>query len=270
MKLAYMYATPDVGHSQVTAIQGDLEPTLLLVRNTGYTGVEFLVRDPSTLDGAAIQAAARNAGLDVPAICTGEVYGEDKLSFADSDAARRREAIGRMKASMELGERFGASVNVGRLRGRFQEGIDAAQTMDWIRQAVVECAEAFPATRIVIEPVNHHYANCLIDTSVALDFVEEINLPNVGLMLDMAHMLVEGEDVAHTVRSVHDKGRLWHFHFSDSDRKPAGDGDYDMAMVVQALRDVAYDSYCTVETFQIPDSGHAIKKSFTTLQPFFQ
>lgn len=269
MKLAYMYATSDVGHSNVTAIQGDLEPTLARIRETGYEGVEFLVSNPGRLDGAALEAAARQAGLDVPAICTGEVYGEDGLSFADINAMRRAEAIQRMKAAMELGERFGAGVNVGRLRGRFQEGIEAAQTMAWIREAIVECAEAFPSTRIMIEPVNHQYANCLMDTASTLAFVEEINLPNVGLMLDMVHILVESENLAESIRSVHEAGRLWHFHFSDSDRKPAGDGDYDMAMVVEALRRVSYDDYSTVETFQIPDSSYAIKKSFATLQPYF-
>lgn len=269
MKLAYMYATPDVSHSNVTAIQGKLEPTLSLIRGTGYEGVEFLVCNPAQLDAAELEAAVRQTGLDVPAICTGEVYGEDGLSFADSDPMRRREAIARMKAAMELGERFQAGVNVGRLRGRFQEGIDSAQTMAWIREAIVECAEAFPSTRIVIEPVNHQYANCLIDTASTLSFVEEINLPNVGLMLDMVHILVEDENLEESIRKVHEKDRLWHFHFSDSDRKPVGDGEYDMAKVVNALRQVAYREYSTVETFQIPDAIYSIKKSFETLQPYF-
>lgn len=269
MKLAYMYATPDVGHSKVTAIQGDLEPTLEHIRRTGYTGVEFLVRDPSVLDVAAIEDAVAKAGLDVPAICTGEVYGEDLISFADPEPARRKEAIRRMKAAQALAERFGASVNVGRLRGRFTEGIHPDQTMDWIRQAVTECANAYPSTRIVIEPVNHQYANCMVKTADAMKFVEEINLPNVGLMLDMAHMLIEGEDLPASIRAVSEKQRLWHFHFTDSDRKPAGDGHYDMDEAVQALRAVSYDAYCTVETFQIPDSRYAIKRSYETLQSYF-
>ena len=45
MRLAYMYATPDVTHSNVTAIRGEIAATMALIRATGYSGVELLVRD---------------------------------------------------------------------------------------------------------------------------------------------------------------------------------------------------------------------------------
>lgn len=270
MKLAYMYATPDVRHSKVTAIQGSIEPTLGLIRQIGYQGVEFLVGDPASLDARALEIAVTNQGLDMPAVCTGEVYGEAGLSFADPEPGKRRQAIDRMKASMELAQRFGAAVNVGRLRGRYQDGVDPAQTLDWIDEAIRECALAYPDTRIVMEPVNHLYANCLMGTQDMLDFVERVSLPNVGIMLDMVHMLVEGEDIPASLRSAMERERLWHFHVSDSERLPMGDGKYDFADVITALRDVSYDQYVTVETFQIPDSSYAIQKSFDMLRPYFQ
>lgn len=270
MKLAYMYATPDVRHANVTAIQGDIEQTLAQIRQVGYEGVEFLVSDPAAIDVVALDRAVRRQGLDVPAVCTGEVYGEAGLSFADPDAGKRRLARDRMKAAMELAQRFGAAVNVGRLRGRYQDGVEPAQTLDWISQAICECAQAYPDTRIVMEPVNHLYANCLMGTKDMLDFVGGIGLPNVGLMLDMVHILIEGEDLGASLREAQAQNCLWHFHVSDSDRLPMGDGTYDIAAVFNALRDVSYDAYITVETFQIPDSQHAIQQSYNTLRPYFQ
>ncbi|MBF6617740.1 MAG: sugar phosphate isomerase/epimerase [Candidimonas sp.] len=269
MKLAYMYATPDVRHSQVTAIQGDIAPTLAQIRQVGYEGVEFLVCDPAAIDVAAIQKAVRDTGLDVPAVCTGEVYGEARLSFADTDAGKRQQARDRMKAAMEFAGRFGAAVNVGRLRGRYQEGVDPAQTLEWISQAIRECAQEFPDTRIVMEPVNHLYANCLMGTQDMLDFVDSVALPNVGIMLDMVHILIEGEDVGASLRLAQERQCFWHFHVSDSDRLPMGDGSYDIGAVIKALREVSYDDYVTVETFQIPDSQHAIQQSYNTLRPYF-
>ena len=269
MKLAYMYATPDVGHSRVTAIQGDITSTLANIRNVGYEGVELLVCNPDMIDIPDLESAVEKAGLAVPAVCTGEVYGEDKLSFADPDPERRAQARARMKSAMALASRFGASVNVGRLRGRFQDDVAPEQTMEWITQAIRECAAAYPETRIVMEPVNHEYANCLMGTNDMLDFVASIDLPNVGLMLDMVHMLMEGEDIRASIEVAQNRQRLWHFHFSDSDRLPIGDGHYDMGAIVQALREVGYDGYATVETFQIPDSQHAIQQSFNALRPYF-
>lgn len=270
MKLAYMYATPDVGHSRVTAIQGDIAATLAQIRKTGYEGVEFLVCNPEQINISALEAAVRQEGLDVPAICTGEVYGEDKLSFADPDPDKRQQACNRMKSAMALAAHFGASVNVGRLRGRYQDGIPPEQTMAWITESIRECALTYPETRIVMEPVNHEYANCLMGTRDMLDFVNAVNLPNVGIMLDMVHMLMEGEDIKASIASAQRCQRLWHFHFSDSDRLPLGDGRYDIGAIVKALREAGYEGYATVETFQIPDSQHAIQQSFNTLRPYFQ
>ncbi len=270
MKLAYMYATPDVRHSRVTAIQGDVEQTLAQIRQVGYEGVEFLVSDPASIDVTSLEKAVQNQGLDVPAVCTGEVYGEAGLSFADPDAEKRQQARDRMKASMAFAERFGAAVNVGRLRGRYQDGVDPAQTLDWISEALYECTQAYPETRIIMEPVNHLYANCLMGTQDMLAFVDRIALPNVGIMLDMVHMLIEGEDITASLRQARERNCLWHFHVSDSDRLPMGDGNYDIGAVFKALRDVSYDDYITVETFQIPDSHHAIQQSYNTLRPYFQ
>ncbi|MCC2596758.1 sugar phosphate isomerase/epimerase [Pusillimonas sp. MFBS29] len=269
MKLAYMYATPDVRHSKVTAIQGDIKPTLAKIRQVGYEGVELLVCDPARIDANALEDAANQEGLDVPAVCTGEVYGEAGLSFADADPERRQRAIDRMKAAMALAQRFGAAVNVGRLRGRYQDGVSPEQTLDWIARALAECAREYPDTRIVMEPVNHLYANCLMGTSDMLEFIDRVALPNVGIMLDMVHMLVEGEDIEKSLLQAQQRNCLWHFHVSDSERLPVGDGSYDIAAVFQALEKASYDQYVTVETFQIPDSGHAIQASFNALRPYF-
>jgi sugar phosphate isomerase/epimerase len=267
MKLAYMYATPDVALAPVTAIQGEIGPTLARIRRTGYTGVELLVRDPRRIDAAALEAAVRLEGLDMPAICTGEVYGEDGLSFADPNPQTRLEARERMLASLELASRFDAMVNVGRLRGRYVDGIDPRQTLDWIAESITACAERYPATAVVMEPVNRHYANCLLNTVETLDFIRSVDLPNLGIMLDSVHMMVEGEDIAASMRA---SGRhFWHFHISDSDRLPVGQGSYGIEAFMDALRALGFQRYVTVETFQIPDGERAIQESFDSLRPYF-
>lgn len=267
MKLAYMYATPDVTHSNVTAIQGEMAPTMALIRSTGYSGVELLVRDPGGIDAAALETAVNAEGLDLPAICTGEVYGEDGLSFADPEPLRRAEARDRMKSALELASRFGAMVNVGRLRGRYMKGIDQRQTLNWIAEALVKCAAAYPETAIVMEPVNHHYANCLLNAAETMEFIRRIDLPNIGIMLDSVHMMVENQDIIASTQAA--AAHLWHFHISDSDRLPVGDGAYRIIDFFDALRQVGFERYVTVETFQIPDSGHAIGASFGSLTRYF-
>ena len=105
-----------------------------------------------------------------------------------------------MMAALELASRFGAMVNVGRLRGRYVEGVDPRQTMGWIAESIAACANSYPDTAVVMEPVNRHYANCLLNTVGTMDFIRTIDLPNVGIMLDSVHMMVEGEDIAASMR----------------------------------------------------------------------
>lgn len=267
MKLAYMYATPDVGHHQVTAIRGPAEEVLPFLRRTGYSGVEFLVRDVEAMDQDAVACVISGEGLDVPAICTGEVYGEDGLSFADPNPELRRVAVDRMLAAMEFAARFGAMVNVGRLRGRFVDGVAPEQTMDWIREAFVACASRHPETRIVLEPVNRNFANCMMGTAEAVDFVRDIGMENVGIMLDVAHMLIEQEEPAASMDLA--RPWFWHYHITDSDRLPVGAGSWDIDAIMAGVRASGFDAYVTAEHFQVLDGPSSAVQTYRRLAHHF-
>lgn len=264
MKLAYMYATPDVTHDKVTAIRGDIAPALNQIRDVGYSGVEFLVADPALIDRPALRRAVDECGLDVPAICTGEVYGQAQLSFADPNPECRQKARDRMNAAMELAAEYDAMVNVGRLRGRYVEGVSRQQTLDWIAEAISEAVERAPGVPVVLEPVNHEYANCLVTTREAVEFIDTVSIPRLGLMLDAVHILVENEEIADACALAGE--HFLHFHISDSNRLPVGDGAYDIMGIMVAVAASGFDAYTTVETFQIPDGNHGMTASWAVLQ----
>lgn len=268
MKLAYMYATPEVAPARVTAVQGDAAAYFARIRELGYDGVELLVRDPRAFDHALIERQLADAGLAMPAVCTGEVYGEDKLSLADPDPARRAETLDRMIAAMDLAARFGAMVNVGRMRGRYLDGVEPAQTEAWVAQGMQAAADARSETRIVLEPVNHQYANFLMGTAEAARFVRGLHRPNIGLMLDLAHITIEGE--AHR-ESLADAGDLfWHYHVCDSDRQAVGHGEWDIAAALNDLDAIGYDGWITAEHFQVPDAKTAMEQSIRWLNGHYE
>ncbi|MGI6853950.1 sugar phosphate isomerase/epimerase family protein [Mesorhizobium sp. 1B3] len=263
MKLAYMYATPEVAPAHVTAIQGDAAACFARIRELGYEGVELLVRDPRAIDHGLIERQLADAGLAMPAVCTGEVYGEDGLSLADPDPARRAKTLERMIAAMDLAARFGAMVNVGRMRGRYQDGIEPARTEAWVSEGMQAAADARPTTRIVLEPVNRHYANFLMRTAEAARFVRRLGRSNIGLMLDLAHITIEGEVHRESVAEAGDL--FWHYHVCDSDRKAVGHGEWDIAAALNDLDAIGYDGWITAEHFQIPDAKTAMAQSIRWL-----
>lgn len=267
MKIAYMYATPDVSPAKVTAVQGDAPACFAAIRAAGYEGVELLVRDPRALDHALLERQLADAGLAMPAVCTGEVYGEDLLSFADPDPARRAEALDRMLAAMDLAARFGAMVNVGRFRGRYRDDVAPEQTRAWLTQGMRAAADARPDTQIVLEPVNHLYENFLTGTRESVDFVRHLDRPSIGLMLDLAHITIEGEVHADSLAAARDY--FWHYHVCDSDRRACGDGDWDIATALRELVASGYDGWITAEHFQLPDADHAMTQSARWLRTHF-
>lgn len=267
MKLAYMYATPEVAPANVTAVQGDPAACFSRIRELGYEGVELLVRDPRAFDHAVIERQLADAGLAMPAICTGEVYGEDMLSLADPDPARRAETLERMIAGMELAARFGAMVNVGRMRGRYLDGIDRTQTEAWVADGMRAAADAVPGTRIVLEPVNRHFVNFLMGTAEAARFVRGLERANVGLMLDLAHITIEGERHSESLAEAGDL--LWHYHVCDSDRRAVGHGDWDIASALNDLDAIGYDGWITAEHFQVPDAETAMAQSIRWLEAHY-
>lgn len=259
MNYAYMYATEEVGPHDVTAIRGIPAEAFAAIRDAGFSGVEFLVRDPDALNHSLLEREVQRAGLEVPAICTGEVFGEDGLSFTDPRPDIRAAAIRRMESAMTLAERFGAAVNVGRLRGRYHGGIAKAETRGWMVDAMRECCATCPNVRIVIEPVNRQFTNFLCGTGETVAFLRDLDLPQVGVMIDNVHVEIEGEDMAEALRVA--RPVLWHLHISDSARLPLGAGDYDIRATLALYAEARPEAYVTVETFQKPDDAAAIRQS---------
>jgi len=264
MKLAYMLATDEVGPHQVTALRGPPEAACAAIRAAGFAGVELLIRDAAAIDQGAVERAVRRAGLVVPAICTGEVFGEDGLSFADPDPGIREAARARMTSAMALGARFGAPVNVGRLRGRYHPGTPRAQTLGWIAEALETCCAAHPDVRVVIEPVNRQFTDCLCTTAQTMEFLRGLGIPTVGIMIDNVHVEVEGEDMAAALALADPV--LWHLHISDSARLPLGAGSYDLRATLDLYERCRPGGWVTVETFQTPDDDTALGQSAAFLE----
>lgn len=68
---------------------------------------------------------------------------------------------------------------------------------------------------------------------------------NVGVMLDTFHLNIEEVDMAAAIRDC--KGYLVHIHVGDSNRQAPGMGHTDFLPLLQALKDIDYQGYVTME-----------------------
>lgn len=148
MKLCYQVATPDVAIADsVTAYQGPLDKTFGDIAAYGYDGVELMTIDPGKLNWEQVRRTAQDLGLVVGLVCTGEIFGQLGLSFADPDPARRAEAVARVKEIIDFAASQNAKVNIGRVRGQYRPGVARQQTEEW-------AVEAFQAISDYAAPKN--------------------------------------------------------------------------------------------------------------------
>src|SRR4030043_597973 len=101
MKKCIVISTPGAKFSAL-AIKEDFKESIKKVADLGYDAVELAVRDPRMIDVHEIKSLLQQHHLTVPAIGTGQAYGEEGLSFTDPDPEIRTRAIKRIKDQMNL------------------------------------------------------------------------------------------------------------------------------------------------------------------------
>lgn len=268
MKLAYQIATPDVKPApSVTAYQGELENSFIQLQKVGYDGAELMVCNPITINANKVISLSQKYGLEIPMVCTGEIFGQDGLYFSSLDDDVRSEAIRRTKDAVDLAKMLNAQINIGRIRGGYiygqSRGICRKRAVDGLRE-IAEYAKKKDVT-VALEPVNSIALNFINSTQEGLDMLREINCSSFRLMLDSNHMYIDDRDIIGSIYEA--KGYVTHVHIVDSNRLYPGNCKLDFKAFIDALKNTGYDSYLSVEVFQRPDQDTALERSFAYLKP---
>lgn len=268
MHFAFMIVTPDIQGDQVTGIRGPFEDLFPKLKELGYEGVEVMLKNPFNVNFVQIYGLSQRYDLPVCSLCTGEMYGEDGVSLGDPDPNIREEALRRFRELMKAAALLNAHVGIGRARGRFVYGIPKEDTLRWVKDGLREIAEIDRKVHLLIEPINRRYENFIVSTQEGVDFVKELDIPNVRLMLDYMHMVIEEENIAESVRLV--APYLDHVHVCDSDRKPLGQGDWDLAPFFSALIDIDYKGYISSEAFSSEDEDRDLRNTIYEMKRLLQ
>jgi sugar phosphate isomerase/epimerase len=264
MKLSIVLSTQPTAFSAL-AYRGELEKNIAKIAALGYEGVELAVRDPRSLDVEALEAMLKDHSLPVPAIGTGQAYGEEGLSVTDANAERRRQAIDRLKSHVALASRFGAVVIVGLMRG--QTAGDPKAYGRFV-DAMQECAEEASRfdVRLAVEPICRYETDLVNTVAEGMELIERVNSPLLGLLLDTFHMNIEEPSIEESIRTAGD--RIYHFHVADSNRWYPGAGHLDFVNILQTLRGVGYDGYLSAEILPLPDPDTSAAEAIRHMRSF--
>jgi sugar phosphate isomerase/epimerase len=268
MKAGLVMCGPDVAYGPLALLNGTFEEKAAKAAKLGYDGIELMVRDPAGLDWPQVKTTLEQAGLEVPQVVTGELFGADGLCLVTADEDLRARAEARTRSVIDLAAYLGAMVNIGRLRGQLKFLGDVADpwaiAVERLRQ-VIDYAAA-RGVKITMEPINRYETDFVKSAEEGMRLVNDLACDNFGLMLDLFHMNIEDASIEAGLRHAGD--RLWHVHIADSNRRYPGSGHLNFDSIFATLQAMGYQGYISAEIFPLPDADTAAQKTIEFLKTY--
>jgi sugar phosphate isomerase/epimerase len=216
---------------EAVAFKGDFETNVAKIAGYGYDGVELAIRDPKLVNADELDSVVGEYNLVVPAIGTGQAWGEERLSFTSDKPDIRQAAIERVKSHIPLAAQFNASVILGLIRG---------------------------------EPLNRYETDLIHTVADGMELIDRVAADNFGLLLDTFHMNIEEPSLEDSIRACGD--RIFHFHVADSNRWYPGAGHLDFMTILETLFETGYDGYVSGEFMPVPDADTGAQRSIEYLK----
>ena len=233
---------------------GEAQASLLShIKEWGFDGVElFLSREePASLP--AVKKMLDGIQLERT---TCVVLPRD-ANLVSGDATVRKRGIDFLNRCVERTAELGAQLMCGPLYAGLGVMTGRRRTPEewqWAADGLAAAARRGQQLGVMlcIEPLNRfetYFLNTLCDAAELLRAVRE---PNVRIHFDTFHANIEERDMAESLRAVGND--LGHVHISENDRGVPGTGHNDWCGVLQALVDIGYDGWLTIESFAEPET----------------
>ena len=132
-------------------------------------------------------------------------------------------------------------------------GVTRDQARSWLIEsytAALPVAEQCAVT-LCLEPLPGPEADFILNVDEAIDVIDAIHHPNLRLILDVKSLYgesqIHGQSIPDVIRRV---GRyVAYVQANDANRGHPGSGEIDFVPIFAALRDIGYDWFVSVETF---------------------
>jgi D-psicose/D-tagatose/L-ribulose 3-epimerase len=225
-----------------------LMPVLESLKRIGYDGVELPIFDLDEADWQRWRRRLDDLGLERTA---NTVIAPEHNPLSPEPAVREA-AYRHMQSVIDCCVAVGSpllcgphQVALGVFTGSGPTEAEWHRSVEHLRRVAQYAAEA--GVTLAEEVVNRfelYHVNTL-DEGIRL--VDEVDHPNCRLHLDTFHAHIEEKNPAEAVRRA--DGRIAHVHISENDRGVPGTGSVAWNSTFDALRDIGYDGWLTVEAF---------------------
>jgi D-psicose/D-tagatose/L-ribulose 3-epimerase len=232
-----------------TDVTGDeFRPAFEQLKELGYDGVEIPIFELDPEPYARLGEWLRELGLEP----IGDTARGEAANPISADAEVRRAGLRENLRALDCTQALGATLIV----GPFQTGIgvftgSGPTDEEWERaveqlRTLAEAADGRGIT-LAIEPLNR-YEQYLVNTAAdGARLCREVGHPRCRLLYDTFHAHIEEKDPRAALRECSDV--LEYVHISENDRSTPGVGQVDWETTFDALGELGYDGWYTIEAF---------------------
>ena len=232
----------------------ELASTAIFLAEAGFDGVE--------LEGGLqrYQADEVNDILGDHGLAVLSLTPED-VDLAHPEARVRKEAVDYYLRLLDFAAAVGAPVvschgAVGRVRALAGHEEEYQHFVTGVRHIATRAGEL--SLRLAMEVLNRYESHLVNTAAQAVEFVEEVGAPDVGILLDTYHMNIEEADPAGAILDAGE--RLFLFHAADSNRQAVGRGHTDFLALTRSLGRAGYTGDVILEcTATGPDPFTPVK-----------
>jgi len=246
----------------------DLPGSVRQAVELGYDAIELFPPEPDALSPKAVKELLAPHNLAVSAVGSGAGWVRHKLSLSHRDPAHRERARTFVRSMIDVAAELGAPVIIGSMQGRWGDDLPKEEALAHLTESLTMLGEhaASRGQMLLYEPLNRYETNLLNTIADGLTFLKSLP-PNVKLLADLFHMNIEEADIAAAIRAG--AGHIGHFHFADSNRRPAGLGHLDFGPVVAAVRDINFNGYFGAECLPYPTPDAAARQTVKRFRELF-
>jgi len=234
-----------------------LEKGFAFAAECGYTGIEIApftlatyAHDISAAQRAEVRRIAEQNGLEVIGLHWLLAKTEGFHVTSPEAEVRRRTADYFANLARLCAEVGGKVLVFGSPQQRnLLAGVSPEQGMQYAVEVLQSVVPVFEACDVVLalEPLGPQETNFLVTTAETVELAERIGSPHVRLHLDCKAMATEPTPIPDLIR--HYAGMMAHFHANDPNRQGPGFGRLDFVPILEALGEVDYRGWVSVEVF---------------------
>jgi D-psicose/D-tagatose/L-ribulose 3-epimerase len=218
------------------------------IKAAGFDGVEIPLFRPAQFAATEIRRAVAQHGLE----CTACAVLVDGLNLISESAEIRHKTRTHLQDIIKVASELGAATIVGPMYcpvGYLPGRRRTADEWAWAVEGFQSLGDTLVANSVslAIEPLNRFETYFLNTAADGAALAEEIGHPNIGILFDTFHANIEEKDISAGCRTI--GKHLKYLHTCENDRGIPGSGHVEWDSIFQALRDLKYDGWLTIESF---------------------